>query len=96
MTPGVAAVLGGSPDARTTEFGDACKYCLNLSLGVNDSDSLTRCYVVTHVLFETGDEKLRALEQKIYVASGRFIIEAGKGPTGKGPTVEYLISEVAA
>lgn len=26
MTPGVAAVLGGSPDAKTTEFGDACEY----------------------------------------------------------------------
>lgn len=25
MTAGVAAVLGGSPDAKTTEFGDACK-----------------------------------------------------------------------
>ena len=64
---------------------------LNRSLRVNDSDLLTSCCIVTHVLFETGDEKLRALEQKVYVASGRFIIEAGKGPT-----VEYLISEVAA
>jgi hypothetical protein len=46
---------------------------------------------VTHILFETGNEKLRPLEQKIYVASGRFIIEAGKAAV-----VEYLISEVAA
>jgi Protein of unknown function (DUF3237) len=51
---------------------------------------LTSRVVVTHVLFETGDVKLRVLEQKVYVASGRFIIKAGKGPT-----VEYLISEVA-
>jgi len=43
----------------------------------------------THVLFETGDEKLRAMEEKVYVASGRFIIEEGKGPI-----VEYKISEV--
>lgn len=43
------------------------------------------------MLFETGGEDLRVLEQKVYVASGRFIIEAGKGPT-----VEYMISEVAA
>jgi hypothetical protein len=42
------------------------------------------------VLFETGSEELRALEEKVYVASGRFIIEEGKGPV-----VEYLISEVA-
>lgn len=46
--------------------------------------------IVTHVLFETGDEKLRELEQKVYIASGRFIVE-----TGKATTVEYLISEVA-
>jgi hypothetical protein len=31
------------------------------------------------------------LEEKVYVASGRFIVEAGKRPV-----VEYLISEVAA
>jgi hypothetical protein len=31
ITPGVAAVLGGNPDAKTTEFGDACK-CLNCHL----------------------------------------------------------------
>ena len=33
MTPGVAAVLGGSPDAKTTEFGDACKYCFKSFVG---------------------------------------------------------------
>jgi len=31
-------------------------------------------------MFETGDEKLRALEQKVYVQA-EIIIEAGKGPT---------------
>jgi hypothetical protein len=46
---------------------------------------------VTHVLFETGDEKLRLLEEKVYVASGRFIVEAGKHLV-----VEYLISEVGS
>lgn len=40
-------------------------------------------------MFETGNEKLKAIEQKVYVAAGRFIIEAGKAPV-----VEYLISEV--
>ena len=43
------------------------------------------------MLFETGSDDLRALEQNIYVASGRFVIEAGKPPI-----VEYKISEVAA
>ena len=46
--------------------------------------------IVTHVLFETGSEELRALEEKVYVGSGRFIVEAGKALV-----VEYLISEVA-
>jgi len=47
--------------------------------------------VLTHVLFETGSDELKIMEQKVYVASGRFIIEAGKNPV-----VEYKISEVAA
>lgn len=47
--------------------------------------------VVTHVKFETGSDELRALEQKIYVASGRFIIEEGKPLV-----VEYKISQVTA
>jgi hypothetical protein len=34
---------------------------------------------------------LKAIESKVYVGSGRFIIEAGKPPV-----VEYLISEVTA
>jgi hypothetical protein len=40
---------------------------------------------VTHVLFETGSEELKLMEQKVYVASGRFILEAGKPPV-----VEYV------
>ena len=40
--------------------------------------------------FETGHEELKVLEHKVFVSSGRFIIEAGKHPV-----VEYLISEVA-
>ena len=41
--------------------------------------------------FETGTEALKALEEKVYVASGRFIVEAGQPVV-----VEYKISEVAA
>ena len=39
---------------------------------------------MTHVLFETGSDELKLMEQKVYVASGRFVIEAGKPPV-----VEY-------
>jgi hypothetical protein len=44
----------------------------------------------THVKFETGHPKLKVLEDKVFVGSGRFILEAGKPVT-----VEYKISEVS-
>jgi len=51
----------------------------------------TNCGLVTHFKFETGSEKLKSLEEKVFVGSGRFIVEEGK-PT----VVEYKISEVVA
>lgn len=68
VTPGVAAVLGGSADAKTTSFGDA----------------------FVHMVFETGSEKLREIEQNVYVGTGRFIIEKDQPVV-----VEYKISQVA-
>lgn len=47
--------------------------------------------VVTHHVFETGNEKLYPLQNKVFVGSGRFIIEPGKPIV-----VEYKISEVTA
>lgn len=44
-----------------------------------------------HVEFETGTESLAALQEKVYVGSGRFILEPGKPVI-----VEYKVSEVAA
>jgi len=44
---------------------------------------------VIHVVFESSDPSLAALQTKTYVGSGRFILEAGKAPV-----VEYKISEV--
>lgn len=52
---------------------------------------MAECILVTHVLFETGNEDLKDLEKKVYVASGRFVAEQGK-PVA----VEYKISEVTA
>jgi hypothetical protein len=83
LTSGVVAVFEGNPDAVTTNFGDACESCFYC-------EWKWLITIVTHVLLETGSEYLRTLEQKVYVGSGRFIIEAGKPPT-----VEYLISEVS-
>lgn len=45
---------------------------------------------VTHVKFETGHPELKVLENKVFVGSGRFILDAGKPVT-----VEYKISEVS-
>lgn len=27
ITPELGAILGGSPDAKTTPFGNSCKFC---------------------------------------------------------------------
>ncbi|TVY28108.1 hypothetical protein LHYA1_G002730 [Lachnellula hyalina] len=59
--------------------------------GAADAKSTDFGDIVMHVLFETGSDELRPLEQKIYVASGRFVVEAGKPAV-----VEYKISEVTA
>ncbi|KAL9104006.1 MAG: hypothetical protein Q9163_000984 [Psora crenata] len=67
ITPEVAAILGGSPDARSTEFGDS----------------------FIEMKFETGDEKFKDLELKMFVGAGRFIVEQGRPVT-----VEYKVSKV--
>ncbi|KAG7293097.1 hypothetical protein NEMBOFW57_003143 [Staphylotrichum longicolle] len=43
------------------------------------------------VEFQTGSEELKAIEEKVYVGSGRFVLE-----TGKPVIVEYKVSEVSA
>jgi len=59
--------------------------------GAADAKSTEFGDVVTHILFETGSDELRAMEEKIYVGSGRFIYEKGQPVV-----VEYKISEVVA
>lgn len=49
------------------------------------------CLLVIQVRFETESAGLKPLEDKMYVGSGRFIVEENK-PT----IVEYKISEVGA
>jgi hypothetical protein len=57
-----------------------------------DADAKTTGFgeAFTQVVFETGTAELREIEYKTYVASGRFIINAGESVV-----VEYKISEVA-
>ncbi len=45
---------------------------------------------VIHITFETGAMRYRALEQALFVGSGRFIL------TDEGLKVEYRISKVCA
>ncbi|KAE8134478.1 hypothetical protein BDV38DRAFT_160118 [Aspergillus pseudotamarii] len=42
----------------------------------------------THFTFETGDERYKDLENRVFVGQGRFNIESGK------PVVEYRVSQV--
>lgn len=67
ITPELELVLSGSPEAKTTAWGNS----------------------FTHLKFDTGDEKLKALEDGVFVACGRFVIEEGKPVT-----VEYHVSRV--
>lgn len=60
-------------------------------MGWGDWVWLTCVYLVTNVEFETGSKELAELHEKVYVGSGRFVLEAGK-PT----MVEYKVSEVSA
>lgn len=46
-------------------------------------------HAFAHPKFETGVPALKGLENKVYVASGRFVVEQGKPLV-----VEYKISEV--
>ncbi|KAL5117872.1 hypothetical protein ACEQ8H_004190 [Pleosporales sp. CAS-2024a] len=66
LTPGVKAILSGSSDAKTTEFGDS----------------------FVSFSFETGSDKFKDLENGVYVASGRFVVEK------EGVVVEYRVGKV--
>lgn len=67
LTDAIKLVLGGKPEAKTTDFG----------------------HVFTNITLESSDPAIKALNDKVYVGSGRFIVEQGKPVL-----VEYKISEV--
>jgi hypothetical protein len=46
---------------------------------------------VTAVTFETGSDQLKAINDKVYIGTGHFVLEQGKPPV-----VEYKVSEVVA
>ncbi|KAL8376533.1 hypothetical protein RB595_007570 [Gaeumannomyces hyphopodioides] len=67
LTDAIKLVLGGKPEAKTTDFG----------------------HVFSNITFESSDPALKTLNDKVYVGSGRFIVEQGKPVL-----VEYKIGEV--
>ena len=88
-------VIRGDNNASTTGFGNACEFapfesCSDHSFVVLGGSTLTYKTVV-QIRFETEDPSLQAIEDKMYVGSGRFIVE-----DGEPVVVEYKISEVAS
>lgn len=51
----------------------------------------SKASVVVHMVFETGDERLKDLERGVFVGAGRFVVEKGKKLT-----VEYKVSQVVS
>jgi hypothetical protein len=86
ITPDLGAILSGRPDAKSTDFGDACKLCRFLR-GLN----LLTLSTVIHLVFETGSETYRALETGVYVGAGRFVV--GKD---RPVFVEYKVSRIVS
>ena len=96
ITPQLGAILGGSPDAKSTDFGESCKPSLRrLDLPpLSHSRAIPGKLIIDVVIemkFETGEEKFKELELGTFVGAGRFVVEHGKPVV-----VEYKISKVVA
>ena len=92
ITPELAAILGKKPDAKTTEFGNSCKFSSvghSVLLSASPQPFGLTVALVIEMRFETGDEKLKSLETGTFVGAGRFRVEQGKPVV-----VEYKLSKV--
>ena len=95
ITPEVGAILQGHQDAKSTDFGNSCEWYPAVLLPPLESCTVGHLLttnaedVVIEMRFETGSEKLKALETGTFVAAGRFIYEHGKPVV-----VEYKVSNV--
>ncbi|KAL1878636.1 hypothetical protein Daus18300_001911 [Diaporthe australafricana] len=81
---------GGLVRYRYTGVVDMSSAAGKVLRGEADAATTEFGSVYTHVKFETGHPELKVLENKVFVGSGRFILEAGKPVV-----VEYKISEVS-
>lgn len=86
ITAALGAILGGSPDAKSTPFGNSCLFPRLLPYW--ESIGLIQI-AVTHLTFETGSEKYKELETGVFVGAGRFVVEKDKPIV-----VEYKVSRV--
>lgn len=102
ITPELGLILSGSPDAKSTEFGDSCKllpatpaicrrrfWRTSTKFPCQRPSLLTSFTQVIEMRFETGEEKLKSLETGVFVGAGRFVVEEGKPVV-----VEYKLSKV--
>jgi len=80
------SILGRSPNAASTKFGSSCKFIHHVLQGQLDGQANKS--EVIHVTFETGVPRFKALEQALFVGSGRFILD------DNGLSAEYRISQV--
>jgi Protein of unknown function (DUF3237) len=85
ITPELSAILGGSQQSKTTDFGNSCT---KHQSGV--PSLLLTTLIVIHVTFESGSERYKELETGVFVGAGRFVIETDRPGVG----VEYKISKV--
>ncbi|KAL8657517.1 MAG: hypothetical protein Q9226_001831 [Calogaya cf. arnoldii] len=81
--------LGSSVYAHYTGVVDMTPELGAILSGKDDAKSTEFGNSFVHFNFETGDEKLKALENGVFVGAGRFVLEKDRPIT-----VEYRISQV--
>ncbi|KAL8850090.1 MAG: hypothetical protein Q9221_004951 [Calogaya cf. arnoldii] len=81
--------LGSSVYAHYTGVVEITPELGAILSGKEDAKSTEFGNSFVHFTFETGDEKLKALENRVFVGAGRFVVE-----NDRPVTVEYCISQV--
>ena len=93
ITPELGAILSQKPDAKTTDFGNSCTFPSTsysvLAISLPRQSCFLIVTLVIEMRFETGDDKLKSLDNGTFVGAGRFRVEQGKPVV-----VEYKLSKV--
>ena len=103
LTSTEQAVFAGTAPEGSTPFGNICEYITGLSMAepslivalVTHFTFEARLHPIPTpqnkpmlTQIQTGDERYKDLENRVFVGQGRFNIESGK------PVVEYRVSQV--